>query len=896
MSDYITKVIDKDGAEFDIRDERVPASTTADAGKSVVVDAQGKLALGEAQSTDIAPSQIKATAADSGKIISIDAQGSGTLIDPVASEDELEIVELQEGLTLTAAQLKKAKEGKIILKYSPYGDVPKYCELVDIDSTDLNFVGIEPISSSSGDAVIYESMLCKMSPRINKSTGALESGWTGMSFYNAVDSRPANFLESSSISSSNGKKLIREMNVADRLCGNVEYSVDSASGTLSLSNDDIRALTSSAVTRLKLLYDGKTLVAFVPTLSSSDSGYGVQLQQISFLNFPDLTVRNMRAEIDIANDTLRWSEYRSIQLKQIPAFAAADANKVLKVNAAGTALEYGTVSVADEFAFLSFDFDSRQAATGTISLTQAQIDACTAARFIYVKGNNEAWGTALSGVIEKETSNANYCAIVADYYLYGDMRMYSAHVDLDLANGTLTWRDVGKSIFNAAGIVVAIKVTVNGIYQNRTPDLTVKKLYSTGTEETLNAWDYHVECDTSALGSSMLYVDYDGFSFVKPVTVEEYIPDLPSWIDGTKIVDNKLKSYSVDASSCTDNVIIEHKYKYNGDTLTINKIGNTIFKLTQYSSVSSVTFAEGITTISGYAISDLSSLTDVYIPASVTGISNDFISYCPLAFAHIAAGNANYVEENSIVYDINKTEIIYYPQALTATSYVMPNTLTSFKATSEYLQSLTISDACNSISLYDCTALTTISVSSGNTTFAIVDSCVVDYNDHTILMNVPQAMFAGTTAIIPSAITTFYAYCCQRLQATSIQWPLSVTGFGQASFYGATGLGNLDLASIGGNVDYWAFFDTDMTSLRISVDQLSTADAIVNNQLLTTVTLVPSVSGTLNRNFDQCPNITSLNFEGTTSDWSSVNKSSDWSQNLPQSITVVHCSDGDVAI
>ena len=63
---------------------------------------------------------------------------------------------------------------------------------------------------------------------------------------------------------------------------------------------------------------------------------------------------------------------------------------------------------------------------------------------------------------------------------------------------------------------------------------------------------------------------------------------------------------------------------------------------------------------------------------------------------------------------------------------------------------------------------------------------------------------------------------------------------------------------------------------------------------LTSIILPNSVTSIGSKVFFECSAPTSITFTGTMEEWNSITKASDWNYNTPA--TVIHCTDGDVAL
>lgn len=182
------------------------------------------------------------------------------------------------------------------------------------------------------------------------------------------------------------------------------------------------------------------------------------------------------------------------------------------------------------------------------------------------------------------------------------------------------------------------------------------------------------------------------------------------------------------------------------------------------------------------AFSNMSSIESVEIPATVAQINDNVFNGCVnLTTITIANGNDNYVVEDSVLYNADKSKLIFYP-ALDATTYTIDSATKVINggafADATNLQSIVLPDGLERISnsaFYGCTALTsieipasvkiidtyafmkcsalaTITVESGNENFVIEDG-VLYSKDMKKLVQYPVASTA-TTYELPATIET----------------------------------------------------------------------------------------------------------------------------------------------
>ena len=165
--------------------------------------------------------------------------------------------------------------------------------------------------------------------------------------------------------------------------------------------------------------------------------------------------------------------------------------------------------------------------------------------------------------------------------------------------------------------------------------------------------------------------------------------------------------------------------------------------------MTSATISNGVTSIGESAFMYCSRLESVTIPASVTSIDAAAFSGCDrLTEINVASGNAQYVSEDGVLFNQNKSALLCYPAGKSGTTYSVPegvasigrsafeacNALTSVTVPTsvttigeeafrscEGLTSVTISEGLTSIensAFHDCIALTEITIPASVTTIS----------------------------------------------------------------------------------------------------------------------------------------------------------------------------------
>lgn len=141
------------------------------------------------------------------------------------------------------------------------------------------------------------------------------------------------------------------------------------------------------------------------------------------------------------------------------------------------------------------------------------------------------------------------------------------------------------------------------------------------------------------------------------------------------------------------------------ESLTIIEDG-----LFSYSSLENISIPKNVTSI-GYCSFEGCELNNIEIPASVTDISDLAFPDCDsLESITVNPNNTVYSsDENGILYDKDKTTLIFYPQGNKKTHYIIPQSVTAIETGfSDHLAEISIPRSVKNIKYYYSTSITDI--------------------------------------------------------------------------------------------------------------------------------------------------------------------------------------------
>ena len=294
---------------------------------------------------------------------------------------------------------------------------------------------------------------------------------------------------------------------------------------------------------------------------------------------------------------------------------------------------------------------------------------------------------------------------------------------------------------------------------------------------------------------------------------------IPSEIDGKPVTSIGYKAFE-DCTGLTSITIPN----------SVTSIEDSAFKYCR--GLTSITIPNSVTSIGYSAFKYCTRLTSITIPDSVTSIGDWAFDGCTgLTSINVASDNNNYYSDNNgVLFNKKKTELIRYPEGKSQTSYTIPNSVTSIGVGA----------------FFDCTGLTSITIP--NSVTSIGDGAF--------------EWCTGLTSItIPNSVTSIEGWAfnvCTGL--TSITIPNSVKSIGDGAFEYCAGLTSITIPNSVTSIGYRAFYDcTGLTSITLGNSVTSIGDmAFADCTGLTSITIPNSVTSIRDRAFDGCTGLTSI--------------------------------------
>ena len=269
-------------------------------------------------------------------------------------------------------------------------------------------------------------------------------------------------------------------------------------------------------------------------------------------------------------------------------------------------------------------------------------------------------------------------------------------------------------------------------------------------------------------------------------------------------------------------------------------------------SLTSISIPNGVKSIGLRAFVGCTSLTNITIPSSVTSIGDgSFVNCTSLTEIKVSSENANYASVNGVLYNKNKTTLIYYPAGKKEKNYTIINGVMSI-ADSAFsncgsLTGITISDSVTSIgdsAFFYCTSLSSITIP--NSVTEIGNGAFINCTSLESIA-IPNSM----KSIANSAFSN-----CENLKSITI--PDSVTKIGWRAFSGCTSLENIAIPNSVTNIDLFAFSNTALLKNQTTTEKYADKWVVECDYDAKNITIKKGTVGIADSAFEDCTSLTGI--------------------------------------
>ena len=332
---------------------------------------------------------------------------------------------------------------------------------------------------------------------------------------------------------------------------------------------------------------------------------------------------------------------------------------------------------------------------------------------------------------------------------------------------------------------------------------------------------------------------------------------------------------------------------------SVTSIGSYAFR--NCTSLTNITIPDSVTSIGSYAFRNCTSLTNITIPDSVTTIgSNSFYNCDSLTRISVDENNPNYKSIDGNLYSKDGKTLIQYAIGKTATSFVLPDSVTTI----------------GSYAFSSCDSLTSVT-----------------FGENSQLTTISSSAFSGTSLtsiVIPDSVTTIGAAAFSGTSLTSVTFGENsqLTTIGSSAFYECYKLvevynkSSLNItkgSSDYGYVGYYALnVYTEEGGSKLSTDENgfiiytdgedkilvgytgSKTDLIISDGIkeiykyvfsdcssLTSITIPDSVTSIGEYAFAWCYSLTDVYYTGTEKQWNAIEiNDTDWGNDAMYNATI----------
>jgi len=216
-------------------------------------------------------------------------------------------------------------------------------------------------------------------------------------------------------------------------------------------------------------------------------------------------------------------------------------------------------------------------------------------------------------------------------------------------------------------------------------------------------------------------------------------------------------------------------------------------------SITGVTIPDNVTSIGGEAtFYGCTNLTRVTIGKATTIIyAKDFSSCTNITVITVDAENTSLSTQDGVLYNKNKTTLIYYPPKKTGSTFTIPESVTYIENMAfincSILADLSIPSSVNVIFqsstgeqvFQSCPGITAINVDAANTKYSSQDGVLYNKAKTSLLRYPPKK--TGSAFTIPESVTSIWSYAfseCTSLASVTFQSTIALTSPNSGGFYG----------------------------------------------------------------------------------------------------------------